>query len=93
MALLGGWNITEMKGVNLPQKVQSAFTSVTSELTGADYEPVLYVGSQDVNGKNYCVLAKQTIITATPEYYLVKMIINVDTNGVVKLVSVSRLAI
>ena len=93
MAVLGGWNIDDMKGCNLPQKVQSAFTTVTSELVGADYQPVLYIGSQVVNGMNYCVLAKQTIITATPENRLVKMIINVDTKGVASLVSVSGIAI
>ena len=93
MAVLGGWNIDDMKGCNLPQKVQSAFTTVTSELVGADYQPVLYIGSQVVNGMNYCVLAKQTIITATPENRLVKMIINVDTKGVASLVSVSGIAL
>ena len=93
MAILGGWNVDEMKGVNLPQKAQSAFTAVTGGLVGADYEPVLYVGSQVVNGTNYCILAKQTIITATPEVRLVKMIINVATNGTASLVSVSGIAI
>lgn len=93
MALLGGWDIKELKYCNLPQKVQTAFTSVTSELVGADYEPVLYVGSQLVNGTNYCVIAKQTLITASPEYYLVKIIINVELDGTAKLVSISRLAI
>lgn len=93
MATLGGWDIDEMKGCNLPQKAQSAFTLVTSELTGADYEAVLYVGKQLVNGVNYCILAKQTLITANPEHRLVKMIINVSSDGVTKLVSISRLAI
>ena len=93
MANLGAWNVDEMKGCNLPQKVASAFTAVTGELVGADYMPVLYVGSQIVNGMNYCVLAKQTIITATPEYRLVKMVINVDTKGVASLVSVSGIAL
>ena len=93
MNILGGWDISEMKGVNLPQKAQSAFTAITGGLVGADYEPVLYVGSQIVNGTNYCILAKQTIITATPEIRLVKMIINVASNGNAKLVSVSGLAI
>ena len=35
----GGWNLDEVKGCNLPQKVQTDFTAVTSELVGADYEP------------------------------------------------------
>ena len=93
MAVLGGWDIKEMKSCNLPQKVQSAFTAVTGELTGADYMPVLYVGSQVVHGVNYCVLALQTIITASPERRLVKMVINVDETGAAKLVSIGGIAI
>lgn len=93
MATLGGWNIDEMKGCNLPQKAQSAFVAVTSDLEGADYQPVLYVGSQVVNGVNYCILAKQTIITANPEYRLVKVIVNVSSNGTPSLVSISRIGI
>ena len=93
MAVLGGWNIDEMKSVNLPQKAQSAFTAVTGGLVGAEYMPVLYVGSQLVNGTNYCILAVQTIITGTPEKRLVKMIINVSSNGTASLVSVSGVSI
>ena len=93
MAVLGGWNIDDMKSVNLPQKAQSAFTAVTGGLVGAEYMPVLYVGSQLVNGTNYCILAVQTIITGTPEKRLVKMIINVSSNGTASLVSVSGVSI
>lgn len=93
MALLGSWDISEMKGCNLPQRAQSAFTAVTGGLVGADYQPVLYVGSQVVNGTNYCILALQRIITATPEQRLVKIVINVDTKGTASLVSVSGIAL
>ena len=93
MNKLGSWDISEIKGCNLPQKAQSAFTAVTGELVGADYQPVLYVGSQLVNGTNYCILAIQTIITAEPKKNLVKVIVNVSTNGVASLVSVSGIAI
>ena len=93
MAILGGWNIDEMKSVNLPQKAQSAFTAVTGGLVGAEYMPVLYVGSQVVNGTNYCILAIQTLVTQNPEKRLVKMIINVSANGSASLVSVSGVAI
>lgn len=89
MAKLGGWNYDELKGCNLPQKAASAFTDVTENLVGANYEPVLYVGSQPVNGTNYCVLALQTSVTATPEKRLMKLIINVDGTGKSSLVSVS----
>lgn len=93
MLTLGGWNYDDVKNCNLPQKVASAFTEVTGGLVGADYIPVAYLGSQVVNGMNYCLIALQTIITARPEKRPVKMIINVDTAGKASLVSISGLAI
>lgn len=89
MATLGGWNIDELKPCNLPQKAASAFIGATSELVGADYEPVLYVGSQSVNGTNYCILAVQTLITAQPKKRLVKLIIHESLHGEYTLHSVS----
>ncbi len=86
---LGGWNYDEVKGVTLPQKAESAFTEVTRGLVGANYEPVLYAGSQVVNGVNYCIIALQTSVTAHPEQRLMKMIINVDSSGKSRLVSVN----
>ncbi len=93
MAVLGGWDIDEMKGCNLPQKVQSAFTAVTGGLVGAEYQPVLYVGSQIVNGTNYCILALQTLTTQEEMKRLVKMEINVSPDGVCTLLSVRRISI
>ena len=93
MATLGGWNIDEMKTVSLPQKAQSAFTAVTVGITGSEYQPVLYVGSQVVNGTNYCVLALQKIVVPEAESRLVKMVINVDPKGAARLVSVSGIAL
>ena len=93
MAILGGWNIDEMKGANLPQKVQSAFIAVTGGIVGAEYMPVLYVGSQPVSGTNYCVLAVQTLTVVQPEKHLVKMVINEAVNGVFSLVSVSGIMV
>ena len=89
MAKIGSWNMAEMKGVNLPQKAQSAFTSVTESLVGAKYEPVLYVGKQIVNGMNYCILASQQILVPNAELRLVKMIIHVSLEGTASIVSIS----
>lgn len=93
MALLGGWNLDEVKGCNLPQKVQTDFTAVTSELVGADYEPIAYLGSQQVNGTNYRILALQRAVAIDAEKKIVKMIINEATDGSVRLVSVSGVAL
>ena len=86
---LGGWNIDEIKGCNLPQKVQTAFTAVTSELVGAEYEPIAYLGSQQVNGMNYRILALMRPVTPNAEKHIVKMIIHEEIDGSVRLVSVS----
>ncbi|MBQ7220760.1 MAG: hypothetical protein IJS28_07260 [Synergistaceae bacterium] len=93
MAELGGWNIDEMKGCNLPQKAESAFTAVTGGMTGAEYQPVLYVGSQLVNGTNYCILAVQTLVTATASKRLVKMVIHETLDGTATLVSIRGVAL
>ena len=86
---LGGWNIDEVKGCNLPQKVATAFTAVTSELVGAEYEPIAYLGSQQVNGTNYRILALMRPVIPNAEKRIVKMIIHEEIDGSVRLVSVS----
>ena len=91
--MLGGWNLDEVKGCNLPQKVQSAFTTVTSELVGADYEPIAYLGSQAVNGTNYRILALMRTVTSNAEKRIVKMIIHEELDGTARLLSVSGLAL
>ena len=89
MEVLGKWDYSALKACNLPQKAASTFTAITGGLVGAEYIPVLYVGSQLVNGVNYCIIALQTVITGKPEHRLVKMVINEATDGTASLVSVS----
>ena len=91
--LLGGWNLDEIKGCTLPQKAQTAFIAATSELVGADYEPICYLGSQVVNGTNYRILAIMKPVTPNPEKRLVKMIIHEELDGSVRLQSVSGAAL
>ncbi len=89
----GGWELDEFRGVKLPQKVASAFTAVTGELVGADYQPIVYLGKQAVNGTNYCLLAVQKLVTANAEKRLVKMVINEAPDGTASLVSITGFAI
>lgn len=90
---LGDWSLDDVKGCNLPQKVQSAFTDATSELVGADYEPIAYLGSQVVNGTNYKILALKTPVVPNGTKSFVKMIVNYGTDGTSRLVSISRAAL
>ncbi len=89
MALLGGWDISELRPCNLPQKAASAFIGATADLVGANYEPVLYVGKQLVNGTNYCIIALQTLVTAQPKKRLVKLVIHESLHAEYSLQSVS----
>ena len=91
--ILGGWDLSALKACNLPQKAQSAFTAVTGGLVGAEYMPVLYVGSQQVHGTNHCIIAVQTLITANPEKRLVKMVINEGTDNPGSRVSISGITL
>ena len=91
--MLGGWNLDEIKGTALPQRVQTDFTAVTSELDGADYEPIAYLGSQIVDGTNFRILALQRLVVPNAEKRIVKMIIHEELDGSVRLVSVSGVAI
>ena len=93
MATLGSWNYDDVKSCNLPQKAQSAFTAVTSELTGADYEPIAYLGNQTANGINYRVLALSRAVVPNAEEKIVKMIIHEELDGSVRMVSVSGVAL
>ncbi len=67
--LSGGWTVfTDPSGeaAELPQDVAAAFNGAMEGLAGADYMPVLYMGSQVVNGSNYAILCEQTLVTANP---------------------------
>ena len=55
--------------------------------------PVAYAGSQVVNGINHCIIALQTVVVPNAVKRLVKIIINIDTNGKAMLVSISNLGI
>ena len=52
-------NVTE----KLPQKVQSGFDKVFSNMVGANYTPIAYLGSKVVNGTNHAILAEQNLVT------------------------------
>lgn len=91
-SMLGGWNFDDFKGANLPQKVASGFAAVFGGFTGADYQPIVYLGSQVVNGINYLVIAKQTLVTKISEEHIVKIVINEAPDGTFSLVSISGVA-
>ena len=93
MLKAGGWKLEDFKGVKLPQKAASAFSTVADGMTGASYIPLLYCGTQVVNGTNYCFIALQTLILAEPRKRIVKVIINESLSGQYSIVSINSIGI
>ena len=58
----------------LPQKAASAW-SVMEGLTGVGYKPLLYVGSQLVNGTLHWFIAERTLIYKDPVRHIIKLAI------------------
>ena len=73
---LGGWELAEMQACGLPNPVATGFSEVIQHLKGADYTPVLYVGEQVVQGKNYAIICKQRIVVPNGPEHLVEFVIN-----------------
>ena len=71
----GSWKI-DVNVNGMPQKVATAFDKLKETLVGADYEFIAYLGSQEVNGTNHAVLAKQIITTGRDSANIVVLIFN-----------------
>lgn len=88
--MVGAWKLADMEAAKLPEKAATAFSEVTHELVGAEYVPVLYCGEQLVNGTNYMIICKQTLVTNPPAEHLVTMVINCSEQGS-KIVSIDEI--
>ena len=73
---LGQMELEHFEGLSsMPQEFASAWT-IMEGLIGATYKPLLCLGSQLVNGKNFFFIAEQTIITNPAIRRVVKVVIN-----------------
>lgn len=71
----GNWKI-DVNVNGMPQRIATAFEKLKGTLVGADYEFIAYLGSQEVNGINHAVLAKQIITTGRDSVNIVVLIFN-----------------
>lgn len=78
--MVGAWKIEKMQAAKLPEIVATGFAAVTSDMVGASYLPVLYVGEQVVRGTNYMIICKQTLSDKSSAEHIVKMVINLFEN-------------
>ena len=58
--LLGGWTLKLERADKLPQALASAFTKLFADRLGGSYNPLYYVGTQQVNGINHKLIVERT---------------------------------
>jgi hypothetical protein len=77
--LVGGWSTTD--STEITDDVRAVFDKATQGLTGVDYEPVAYLGSQIVAGKNHAILCRATVVVPNAKPYYTIMYIYEDLQG------------
>lgn len=87
---LGSWKINVILNA-MPEKIATAVGKLSEQLIGAEYTPIAYLGSQQVNGINHAVLAEQTILTGKDTKNVVVLIFNEKPNELeATLVNIER---
>ena len=90
-AVAGGW--TPAEDFSVTDERKAVFDKGMAALLGVDYEPLAYLGSQVVAGKNHVFLAKGTAITPTLPVSYALVYLYEDLQGGVKLLTVANLPI
>lgn len=89
--MVGNWEVN-INVNGMPQKIASAVSKLSETLVGAEYDPIAYLGSQQVNGLNHAVLAEQTVVTGRDSKNIVMLIFNEKPNErEATLVSIDRI--
>ena len=79
---LGGYEIVNQSISSLPQDLANATNNVFTKTLGATYDPIWYIGSQQVNGKNHLLICKQTRTTKGSEQKIVGVVINIPAGSI-----------
>ena len=74
---LGGYEIVNIPATKLPQDVASAVSNLNTNLLGATFNPIWYIGKQTVNGVNHLFIAEEIRVTKDKNKRIVGLVINV----------------
>lgn len=88
--MTGAYHVDPVVG-KLPQKVATGFSSAMSQIVGAQYEPLVYCGSQVVNGTNHMIICKQTIVTRNRDVHVVTVVLHETLDGEFSILSIERI--
>ncbi|MGN0778149.1 MAG: hypothetical protein ACI4MJ_03295 [Aristaeellaceae bacterium] len=88
-ALAGGWSVAEDYAVT--EDRQALFDKALTDLVGAAYTPVAYLGSQVVAGVNHCFLCEATIVYPGTVPSLALVYIYEDLDGHAEVTHIAEL--
>ena len=74
---LGGYDIVNIPADKLPQDAASAIGAVNSDLLGATFMPLWYIGKQLVNGVNHLFVVEDIRVTKNKDKHIVGLVVNV----------------
>ncbi len=77
--IVGGWSTSDSSEIT--DDVKTVFDKATKDLTGVDYQPVAYLGSQVVAGTNHAILCRANIVVPDAKPYYTIMYIYEDLEG------------
>ncbi len=77
--IVGGWSASDSSEIT--DDVKSVFDKATKDITGVEYQPVAYLGSQVVAGTNHAILCRATEVVPDAKSYYTIMYIYEDLEG------------
>lgn len=92
--LLGGWTLPEnTESAALPEDAAAAFAKANEGFVGNNLVPIAYLGRQIVNGTNYAILCRSTLVTADPISSIQVVIVSEDAEGAATFSSIRTVSI
>ena len=82
--MYGKINFENFKVAEMTQEAASAWTAVENSV-GANYKPLLYVGSQEVKGINHWFIVEIKYMVSTPYSELAVLAVN-EHNGIYRVI-------
>lgn len=90
----GGWQlVADDTSMEANPDAQAALEEATSQLVGANYEPIALLGTQIVSGTNYCILCRVTPVTLNPQPHFSLVYVYAALDGSCKIIDTADLDI
>lgn len=89
--LAGGWAVADHSGIT--EENRAVFDKAMAGLVGVNYEPIAYLGSQLVAGRNHCFLCRAIVVYPGAVPSLVLVYIYEDLNGGAAVTNIAELDI